>query len=247
MKKRKNNYQPPKNLPPRNPFVPSPPGHYKGKEDESFVGGVKFLFCGPKENPEPLTFGVFLRRFFIVLDNLIAAALLYYVLTWIKFYSNGADTSFDVIIDDMTTLCFNNAEGFFFVLIVTWRWLYYSDSLPCLRNFTYRLPYGVCAVFVVSASLWHFMCWLSMLMSCGFDLDAMTQPPEWVKHKYYDYLPYWAQVVRSVILGVVFMIRRLMFNDIDMEYGRKLFERNPSKSQQTTDAQDASVRKSCPE
>ncbi len=247
MKKRKKSYQPPRNMPPRNPFVPSPPGHYKGKEDESFVGIVKILFCGPKENPKPLTFGVFLRRFFIVLDNLIAAVLVFYLLTWIKFYSNGADTSFDVIVDDMTTLCFNNAAGFFFVLIVTWRWLYYSDSLPCLRNFTYRLPYGVCAVFVVSASLWHFMCWLSMLMSCGFDLDAMTQPPEWVKHKYYDYLPYWAQVVRSVILGVVFMIRRLMFNDIDMEYGRKLFERNPSKSQQTTDAQDASVRKSCPE
>ena len=239
MKKRKNNYQPPKNLPPRISEESTSSVQSKKEESDGPIEVIKFLLCGPeKDNPKPLTFGVCLRRFFTVLDNLIAAALVFYVLTWIKFYSNGADTSFDVIVDDMTTLCFNNAAGFFFVLIVTWRWLYYSDSLPCLRNFTYRLPYGVCAVFVVLASLWHFLCWLSMLMSCGFDLDAMPQLPEWVKHKYYDYLPYWAQVVRSVILGVVFMIRRLMFNDIDMKYGRKIFEKKSPKPQQTTDAQE---------
>ena len=34
------------------------------------------------------------------------------------------------------------------------------------------------------------------------------------------------------------MIRRLMFNDIDMEYGRKIFEKKSSKPQQTADAQE---------
>ena len=234
MKKRKKSYQPPRNMPPRNPFVPSPPGHYKGKEDESFVGIVKFLFLGPKENSKPLTFGVFLRRFFIVLDNLIAAALLFYLLTWIKFYSNGADTSFDVIVDDMTTLCFANVVGYYFVILGTWRWLYYSDSLPCLRNFTYRDPYIGFLIFVGVASLGQSMVWIVTFICSGFDLDVMSQP----NPKNFDYLPYWAQEIRVVILLVVVMIRRFLLHDTDMKYGRKLFERTPSQSQQPTDAQE---------
>ena len=37
-------------------------------------------------------------------------------------------------------------------------------------------------------------------------------------------LSLWAQEIRIAILGVVFMIRRLMLNDVDMKYGRKIFE-----------------------
>ena len=223
MKKRKKSYQPPRNMPPRNPYVSPPSSQSEEKDKEGFwlVEFVKFLTCGPsKDNPKPLTFGVFLRRFFIVLDNLIAAVLVFYLLTWIKFYSNGADTSFDVIVDDMTTLCFNNAAGFFFVLVATWRWLYYSDSLPCLRNFTYRLPYGVCVIIIASISFLNFVAWLKLLAAHGFDIDSISQPvvdvPNYSDYAE-DYLPLWAQEIRIVILSVVFMIRRLMLNDVDMK------------------------------
>ena len=220
MKKRKKSYQPPRNMPPRNPFVPSPPGHYKGKEDESFVGIVKILFCGPKENPKPLTFGVSLRRFFIVLDNLIAAALLYYVFTWIKFYSYGADTSFDVIFADMSTLSIKNVLGYLLVIVATWRWLYDSDSLPCLKNLTHSEPYDVCGYIIAATSLGYFFYWLRLLMSHGFDIDSISQPPEegsWDDIFICDFLPYWAQEIRIVILGVVFTIRHLILIDTELD------------------------------
>ena len=243
MKKRKNNYQPPKNLPPRISDEPSPSVQNKTSDEdlESPVGFVKFLLCGPKkENPKPLTFGVCLRRFFTVLDNLIAAALVFYVLTWIKFYSNGADTSFDVIIDDMSTLCFGNIVGLLLLVATTWRFLYYSDSLPCLKNFTYPEPYVICFILIAVFSLFNLGVWLRLLMSHGFDIDSLSQPvgdETWYKDNVSDYLPFWAQEIRIVILGIVFMIRRLLLNDIDMEYGN-LFEWKSSKPQQTTDAQE---------
>ena len=172
-----------------------------------------------------------------MLDNLIAAALVFYVLTWIKFYSNGADTSFDVIVDDMTTLCFNNAAGFFFVLIVTWRWLYYSDSLPCLKNFTYPGPYVICVILIVVFSFLYFMARLKFLAIHGFDIDSISQPirdESRINDCVEDYLPYWAQETRIVILSVVFMIRRLILNGIDMG---GFFEKKSTKPQ-TTDAQE---------
>ena len=223
MKKRNNNYQPPRNLPPQIPNESSPSvQNKKNKEkDLGLVRFVEFLTCGPKkDNPKLLTSGVCLRRFFIVLDNLIAAALVFYVLTWIKFYSNGADTSFDLIIDDMTTLCFNNAAGFFFVLTATWRWLYYSDSLPFLKNFTNPRPYVYCVIIIASISFLNFVAWLKLLAAHGFDIDSISQPVVDVpNYSVYgeDYLPLWAQEIRIVILSVVFMIRRLMLNDVDVD------------------------------
>ena len=53
-----------------------------------------------------------------------------------------------------------------------------------------------------------------------------------------DYLPFWAQEIRIVILGVVFMIRQFCLNDIDMKYGRKIFEKKASKTQPAADAQE---------
>ena len=241
MKKRKNNYQPPKNLPPQISDESSPSVQSKIKDEDKFdlVNVVKFLLCGPpKDNPKSLTFGVCLRRFFIVLDNLIAAALLFYVLTWIKFYSNGADTSFDVVIDDMSTLCFGNIVGLLLIVSATWRWLYYSDSLPCLKNFTYLGPYVVCGIFIVAFSFLNFVAWLKLLAAHGFDIDSISRPvvdvPNYSDYAD-DYLPLWAQEIRIVMLSVVFMIRRLILNDIDMgKYYRKMFP----KPQQTTDAQE---------
>ncbi|MBR5374957.1 MAG: hypothetical protein IK131_09835, partial [Paludibacteraceae bacterium] len=191
-------------------------------EEEGFwlVEFVKFLFYGPEKSTKPLTFGVCLRRFFIVLDNLIAAALVFYVLTWIKFYSNGADTSFDVIIDDMLILCINNVQGFFLIILATWRWFCYSDSLPCLKNFTYLRPYVICVGLIAIFSFCYFMYWLRLLIACRFDIDAMSKPvlgKTFEEDHLFDYLPYWAQEIRIVILGFVFMIRRLMLNDVDMD------------------------------
>ena len=221
MKKRKKSYQPPRNMPPRNPYVSPPSSQSEAKDKEGFwlVEFVKFLTCGPsKDNPKPLTFGICLRRFFIVLDNLIAAALVFYLLTWIKFYSNGADTSFDVVIADMSILSLNNALGLFLIMTVTWRWLYYSDSLPCLKNFTYIGPYVACVVFIALISFGYFINWLKLLMCHGFDIDAMSQPLKGIPAYYQDdYLPFWAQEIRIAILGVVFMIRRLLLNDVDMK------------------------------
>ena len=183
---------------------------------------VKFLLCGfKKENPKPLTFGVCLRRFFILLDNLIAAALLYYVFTWIKFYSNGADTSFDVVIADMSTLSIKNVLGYLLVIVATWRLLYYSDSLPCLKNFTYPMPYYICIGLAAILSFVYFLYWLRILMCHGFDIDSISQPivsEAWDNIFVLDYLPYWAQEVRFVILSVVLVIRRFLLNDIDMDY-----------------------------
>ena len=191
-------------------------------EDLGPIGIVEFLLCGPKkENPKPLTFGICLRRFFIVLDNVIAAALLYYVLTWIKFYSNGADTSFDVIIDDMSTLCLQNAMGLLLIIAATWRWLYYSDSLPCLKNFTYSGPYVICIILIALFSFIFFMARLKLLAIHGFDIDSISQPigdESWFNDYVEDYLPLWAQEIRIVILSVVFMIRRLLLNDTDMDF-----------------------------
>ena len=221
MKKRKNNYQPPKNLPPRISDEPSSSVQNKTVEEEEgfwLVEFVKFLLCGPKkENPKPLTFGVCLRRFFIVLDNLIAAALLYYVLTWIKFYSNGADTSFDVVIADMSTLSIKNVLGYLLVIVATWRWLYDSDSLPCLKNFTYPMPYYICIELVAILSFVYFLYWLRNLMCHGFDIDSILSEA-WDNIFVLDYLPYWAQEVRIVILSVVLVIRRFLLNDIDMDF-----------------------------
>ncbi len=244
MKKRKNNYQPPRNMPPRIPDEPSPSMQNKKKDEGGFwlVEFVKFLTCGPKkDNPKLLTSGVCLRRFFIVLDNLIAAALLYYVLTWIKFYSNGADTSFDVIIDDMSTLCLQNVVGYIMIIIATWRWLYDSDSLPCLKNFAYREPYNDCFLFILVMSVGYFLVWLRMLAGHGFDIDSISQPigdEFWYKKIICDYLPYWAQEIRIVIVCVVYTVRRSCLIDFDMKYGRKIFEKKSSKLQQTTDAQE---------
>ena len=243
MKRRKNNYQPPRNLPPQIPNESSPSvQNKKNKEkDLGLVRFVEFLLCGPKkDNPKPLSFGVCLRRFFIVLDNLIAAALIFYVFTWIKFYSNGADTSLGVVIDDMSTLCVKNAIGLLLIIAATWRWLYYSDSLPCLKNFTYPEPYVICFILIAVFSLFNLGVWLRLLMSHRFDIDSLSQPvgdASWYADNVFDYLPMWAQEIRIVILGIVFMIRRLLLNDIDMEYGN-LFEWKSSKPQQTTDAQE---------
>ena len=240
MKKRKNNYQPPRNMPPRIPDEPSPSVQSKIKDEDKFdlVNVVKVLLCGPqKENPKPLTFGICLRRFFIVLDNLIAAALLYYVLTWIKFYSNGADTSFNVVIEDMSVLCLDNIIGFLLIIVATWRWLYYSDSLPCLKNFTYPGPYVICVILIVVFSFLYFMARLKFLAIHGFDIDSISQPirdESRINDCAEDYLPYWAQETRIVILSVVFMIRRLILNGIDMG---GFFEKKSPKPQ-TTDAQE---------
>jgi len=240
VKKRKNNYQPPKNLPPRISDEPSSSVQNKTSDEDwdSPIGLVEFLLCGPKkENPKPLTFGVCLRRFFIVLDNLIAAALLYYVLTWIKFYSNGADTSFDVIFADMSTLSIKNVLGYLLVIVATWRWLYDSDSLPCLKNFTYPEPYVICVILIVVFSFLYFMARLKFLAIHGFDIDSISQPirdESRINDCVEDYLPYWAQETRIVILSVVFMIRRLILNGIDMG---GFFEKKSPK-QQTTDAQE---------
>ncbi|MBR3518673.1 MAG: hypothetical protein IKN77_00950 [Paludibacteraceae bacterium] len=218
-RKYKKTYQTTQNLGESSPSVQN---KTSDEDLESPVGFVKFLLCGPKkENPKPLTFGVCLRRFFTVLDNLIAAALLYYVLTWIKFYSNGADTSFNVIIDDMSTLCYKNAIGLFFIIVATWRFLYYSDSLPCLKNFTYPMPYLYSIGLIVVLSLGNFAVWLRLLAAHGFDIDSISQPvgdETWYKDNVSDYLPFWAQEIRIVILGVVFMIRRFLLNDTDMDF-----------------------------
>ena len=224
MKKRKNNYQPPKNLPPRISDEPSPSVQNKTNDEDwdSPIGLVEFLLCGSKkENPKPLSFGVCLRRFFIVVDNLIAAALLYYVLTWIKFYSNGADTSFNVVIDDMSTLCFNNVVGLLLIVAATWRWLYDSDSLPCLKNFTHLEPYVICVIIIAAFSFFNFLAWLKMLAAHGFDIDSISQPIKGIPNYddyVYDYLPLWAQEIRIVILGVVFTIRRLFLNDTELDF-----------------------------
>ena len=223
MKKRKNNYQSPKNLPPRISEESSPSVQSNAKDEDEFspLDLVKYLVCGPeKDNPKPLTFGVCLRRFFIVLDNLIAAALLYYVFTWIKFYSNGADTSFDVIFADMSTLSIKNVLGYLLVIVATWRWLYDSDSLPCLKNLTHSEPYDVCGYIIAATSLGYFFYWLRLLMSHGFDIDSISQPPEegsWDDIFICDFLPYWAQEIRIVILGVVFTIRHLILIDTELD------------------------------
>ncbi|MBR5374702.1 MAG: hypothetical protein IK131_08550 [Paludibacteraceae bacterium] len=257
-KKRKNNYQPPRNMPPRNPYVPSSSTQSKTDDEdlESPIGFVKFLLFGhKKENPRPLTFGICLRRFFIVLDNLIAAALLFYLLTWIKFYSNGADTSSVVIIDDMSTLCLENVLGALLVIIVTWRWLYDNDSLPCLKNFTYRDPYVDCAtitaIFSFAYAFVEFMLWLRFIWACGLmnlimDLSGDTDSTSTLTWDNYmrnmpDQLPLWAQEIRIVILGVVFLIRHLLLNDTDQKYGRKIFERKSSETQQAPDVQEGIV------
>ena len=51
-------------------------------------------------------------------------------------------------------------------------------------------------------------------------------------------LSLWAQEIRIVILGVVFLIRHLLLNDTDQKYGRKIFERKSSETQQDTDTQE---------
>ena len=208
----------------QNPNEPSPSVQSNAKDEDEFspLDLVKYLVCGPeKDNPKPLTFGVCLRRFFTVLDNLIAAALVFYVLTWIKFYSNGADTSFDVVIGDMSTLSFKNAVGLLLIIAATWRWLCYGDSLPCLKNFTYPMPYVFCVVFIVGFSFFNLIVWLRLLAAHGFDIDSISQPvggiPNYNDHVF-DYLPFWAQEIRIVILSVVFMIRRLLLNDTDMDF-----------------------------
>lgn len=252
-KKRKNNYQPPRNKPPRVTYVPPSPSPAPSasvengtKEEDEFgvLDFVKCIFCGPpKDNPKPLTFGICLRRFFIVLDNLIAAAVVYYVLTWIKFYSNGADTSFDVIVDDMSILCVNNALGLFLILCATWRWLNDSDSLPRLRNFTYQEPYAIGFMVFFTLSVNYLAYWLRLLLALGLlklitflgisvdvDVDirsiyeyAQNKNNTWY-NKLPDYLPYWAQEVRIVILCVVFMIRRIILKDTDTDDFR-IFEK----------------------
>ena len=238
-RKYKKTYQTTQNLGESSPSVQN---KTSDEDLESPVGFVKFLLCGPKkENPKPLTFGVCLRRFFIVVDNLIAAALLYYVFTWIKFYSNGADTSFDVVIADMSTLCLQNVVGYIMIIIATWRWLYDSDSLPCLKNFAYREPYNDCFLFILVMSVGYFLVWLRMLAGHGFDIDSISQPigdEFWYKKIICDYLPYWAQEIRIVIVCVVYTVRRSCLIDFDMKYGRKIFEKKSSKLQQTTDAQE---------
>ena len=256
MKKRKNNYQPPRNLPPRVSEESTSSVQSKKEESDGPIEVIKFLLCGPKkENPKPLTFGVCLRRFFIVLDNLIAAALLFYVLTWIKFYSNGADTSFDVIIDDMTTLSLNNALGIILIIVVTWRWLYDNDSLPCLKNFTYRDPYVDCATITAIVSFVYafveLMLWLrflfvrgliKLLTVFGVDTESVASLTwEDFMCNMPDLLPMWAQEIRIVILGVVFLIRHLLLNDTDQKYGRKIFERESSETQQAPDVQEGIV------
>ena len=222
MKRCKNNYQPPKNLPPRISEESTSSVQSKKEESDGPIEVIKFLLCGPKkDNPKPLTFGVCLRRFFIVLDNLIAAALLYYVFTWIKFYSNGADTSFDVIFADMSTLSIKNVLGYLLVIVATWRFLYYSDSLPCLKNFTYPTVYAICVFIIVGSSLAHFLYWLRILMCHGFDIDSISQPivnETWDNTFVLDYLPYWAEEIRFVILSVVLVIRRILLYDIDIDF-----------------------------
>ena len=262
-KKRKNNYQPPRNKPPRVSYVPPSPVQSETKDEDEFwlvelVEFVKELLCGsPKKNQKPLTFGVFLRRSFIVLDNLIAATLVFYVLTWIKHYSNGSDTSFNVIIDDMSTLCFYNVMGVLLIIAVTWRRLYYSDSFPCLKNFTYQDPYDDFFWFIYGFSIIYFFYWIRLLLAYGLlklitffgisvDVDinirSIYQYIEREHTSWYnqvpDYLPFWAQEIRIVILGVVFMIRQFCLNDIDMKYGRKIFEKKASKTQSAADAQE---------
>lgn len=199
---------------------------------------VLLCLLGPeKENPKPLTLRVCVRRFFIVLDNLIAAALLYYVLTWIKFYTTGADTSFDVIIDDMTILCMNNVLGLLLIFSVTWRFLYDSDSLPCLENFLYKDKYELCLMVILGYSVGYLVYWLRLFLASGFDIDTMFIPREnlsWAQQPI-NYLPYWAQEIRIVIIGIVCMVRRCCLKDTVDRSGRKLFEKKVPKVQ-TTDA-----------
>ncbi len=209
---------------------------HKHKNGPSPIEIVKEILCGsPKDNPKPLTLRVCVRRFFIVLDNLIAAVLLFYFFTWMKFYSNGAETSFDVIIDDMTTLCVNNVVGFFILLGVTWRELYYSDSLPCMINLTYKLPYQMFVMLVFGLSAGYFAYWLRMFVAYCFDIDAMFKPigDEECHQNPMDFLPYWAQEIRIVVFCGVTTIRKFFLDDIDMYNGDKIgwFEKKAPKAQ----------------
>ena len=208
------------------------------KDEPSPMEIIKEILCGrPKENPKPLTFWGGVRRSFIVLDNLIAAVLLFYFLTWIKFYSNGEDTSFDVIIGDMTMLCWNNVVAFIIFLGITWRRLYYSDSFPCLKNLTYKWPYNFFYTSIIAASAIYFIYWLRMFVASGFDIDAMFIPygDEERYQNPVDFLPYWAQEIRIVVFCGVTTIRKCFLEDVDKHYGKKLgwFERKSSQAQKS--------------
>ena len=83
------------------------------------------------------------------------------------------------------------------------------------------MPYLYSIGLIVVLSLGNFAVWLRLLAAHGFDIDSISQPvgdETWYKDNVSDYLPFWAQEIRIVILGVVFMIRRFLLNDTDMDF-----------------------------
>lgn len=186
---------------------------------------LKWLVLGPHIEgitPKPLSPSVVLRRFFIVLDNLIAPAACYYFFVWMKRFYYGIDCSFDAVISD---IFYDQDYGtifilYFLLLVLFWRWLWYSDSSPYWRNFTDFTNLIVTLVMIVFFCLFLWIPY-SKLLELGHFHVATSFVRERGFFHFEHYVPFWIEAIRVFCVIFITYVRRCCMLNFDFSTRNK--------------------------
>ncbi len=180
-----------------------------------------FVFGSRKEEvpAESLTYRLTPRRISIILDNLIAPAVCYYVSVWMRRLYYGVDCSFGAVVDDIfLDKDYGNIIILYLVMLALfWRPLWYSDKKPYWTNFKQVACYGFLAF---TSAFIIFLVWrdYSNLIDAGrMQVYTSYNRQRGIFHFEY-YVPLWIDIIRVIGIVSLFWVRRFLLQDVEVSF-----------------------------
>ena len=196
-------------------------GGVEDQSEHSFLrnGFTCFVFGMRQGAPaESLTYKLTPRRISIIMDNLIAPSVCYYISVWMRRLYYGVDCSFGAVVND---IFYDKDYGniiilYLVMLFLFWRPLWYSDKKPCWSNF--KEPMFYLFILLPSAFIIFFMWYTySNLMEEGFMQVYTSYNRERGIYHFEHFVPLWFDIIRVIGVFTIFTVRRfLLLRDVEV-------------------------------
>ena len=191
-------------------------------EHSTFWGDFKFFVFGSRKEEVPaesLTYRLTPRRISIILDNLIAPAVCYYVSVWMRRLYYGVDCSFGAVIEDIfPDKDYGNIIILYLVMLALfWRPLWYSDKKPYWPNFKQVACYGFIAF---TSAFIIFFVWrdYANLIDAGRMQEFTSYNRQRGIFHFEHYVPLWIDIIRVIGIVSLFWVRRFLLQDVEVSF-----------------------------
>lgn len=191
-------------------------------EHSTLWDDFKFFVFGSRREEVPaenLTYRLTPRRISIILDNLIAPAVCYYISVWMRRLYYGVDCSFGAVIDDIfLDKDYGNIIILYLVMLALfWRPLWYSDKKPYWPNFKQY----ACYIFIaVNSAFIIFFVWRNYanLIDAGRMQEFTSYNRQRGIFHFEYYVPLWIDIIRVIGIVSLFWVRRFLLQDVEVSF-----------------------------